>query len=68
MTKEERTTRLREIMEAHKLNAPAVGKILERSPQTVRSWTSKYADRTIPATSLRLLEREVTKPAAKAAK
>jgi len=59
MNQQDRTKRLREIMEEHSLNAPAVGKILDRSPQTVRSWRCAYEERAIPATSLKLLELAV---------
>jgi hypothetical protein len=59
MTQTTRTEQLRQIMAIHKLTAPAVGKILDRSPQTVRSWRCKYDQREIPATLLRLLELEV---------
>lgn len=51
-----RTKRLRELMDAHKLDAAAVGAILNRTAQTVRVWRSRYDARTIPAHSLQLLE------------
>lgn len=56
MTQTERTERLREVMRTNKLNAPAVGKLLNRSAQTVRSWRSTYDKRAIPALALELLE------------
>lgn len=64
MNQKERTKRLREIMRKHKLKAADVGRILDRSAQTVRSWRCAYEERAIPATSLRLLELEVAKPQA----
>lgn len=67
MTKDERTAQLREIMAAHKLNAPAIGKLLKRSPQTVRSWTCSYVQRAIPAHMLDLLQTKLA-PASKAGK
>lgn len=51
-----RTKRLRELMAAHKLDAAAVGKILDRTAQTVRVWRSRWDERTIPADALKVLE------------
>jgi hypothetical protein len=55
-----RTETLRNIMARHKLNAPDVGKLLNRSAQTVRSWTCANDQRTIPEHMLELLKTKVT--------
>ena len=52
----ERTKRLREIMHARKWTSADVAAILERTPQTVRVWRSRYDQRTIPADALKVLE------------
>lgn len=52
----ERTTQLRALMAAHKMNCTAVGEILGRKVQTVRIWRCNYEARTIPTDALRLLE------------
>lgn len=65
MNKEKRTERLREIMALHKLNAAAIGKLLKRSPQTVRSWACVYVQRAIPEPLLELLESKISKSGAK---
>jgi hypothetical protein len=57
-----RTERLIELMQAHELDAAAVGKILGRSPRTVLIWRCKDERRTIPDHSLQLLELAVAKP------
>lgn len=59
MNQEQRTEELRKIMADHRLKAPAVGKILNRSSQTVRSWACKNRGRSIPETALRLLKLTV---------
>jgi hypothetical protein len=59
MTKENRTKRLREIMAGHNLNAPDVGELLKRSPQTVRSWACANDQRAIPPHMLELLESKL---------
>lgn len=55
--KQKRAKRLREIMTAHNLDAQAVGKMLGRSPQTVRVWRCRNPSRPIPTNELRLLEK-----------
>lgn len=52
----ERTEQLRDIMSAHRLSAAEVGEILNRNPQTVRVWRSKYDARIIPADALNVLK------------
>lgn len=56
----ERTKRLRQLMDAHRLKSTDVARIMGCSEQTVRIWRCKNADRIIPAQSLRLLELEVS--------
>lgn len=55
----ERTKRLREIMEAHRLKSSDVARIMGCSEQTVRIWRCRHEGRVIPAQSLRLLELEI---------
>lgn len=50
------TKRLRELMAAARLNAPAVAELLNREAQTVRGWRVKTTTRPIPSTALELLE------------
>lgn len=58
METHERTQRLRTLMRKHKLSAADVGRMLDRTPQTVRNWACANPDRVIPKTDLRLLELE----------
>ena len=44
-------------MEQHKLNAPAVGRLLDRSAQTVRMW--RCESKIIPEHTLTVLELKV---------
>lgn len=53
---QDRTKRLRELMNAHKLKAADVGEMLGRSAQTVRVWRCKHDARTIPNDALKVLE------------
>jgi DNA-binding transcriptional regulator YiaG len=50
----ERTKRLLELMEQHRLEVADVAEILGRAPQTVRIWRSD--NQVIPADALKLLE------------
>lgn len=59
MTPDKRTDRLRALMAKYKLKAKDVGAILERSPQTVRSWSCAYVHRAIPEHALFKLEAEL---------
>ncbi|HDR9259593.1 TPA: hypothetical protein QDB21_005615 [Burkholderia vietnamiensis] len=52
-----RTARLKEIMAEHELNAPAVGRLLDRSAQTVRIWRCEA--KIIPEHTLAVLEQKV---------
>lgn len=58
MTPEERTARLRQLMQEHGLKAEDVGNILGITAQTVRVYRSKNAQ-TITEKNLRLLELEL---------
>lgn len=58
-----RTRALRALMQKHRLTAADVGRILDRSPTTVRIWACRHDARTIPATALRLLELELERAA-----
>jgi hypothetical protein len=61
MTKSnKRTEQLLKLMDEYNLNAPAVGRILGRTGQTVRSWRTA-SDRTIPDYLLRLLKHELAR-------
>jgi hypothetical protein len=55
------TQKLIDLMQKHKLKAADVGRILGKSPQTVRGWRCDNAVRIIPANELRLLELELAK-------
>lgn len=55
----ERTRALRDLMRAHRLKAADVGRILNKSPTTVRIWASRYDARSIPENELRLLRFEL---------
>lgn len=59
----ERTAKLIDLMQAHKLSAADVGRILEKAPQTVRVWRCKGEEKVIPTNELRLLELELAKKA-----
>jgi transcriptional regulator with XRE-family HTH domain len=50
----ERTQRLLELMEQHRLEVADVAEILGRAPQTVRIW--RCDNQVIPADALRVLE------------
>lgn len=52
----DRSLRLLEIMRTYGLRCVDVAQILDRQPQTIRVWRSKYTDRVIPADALKLLE------------
>lgn len=65
MNKDQRTEQLRAIMVRHKLNAPAVAKMLKRSAQTVRSWTCANDQRAIPEHMLDLLNSKLPAQGAK---
>lgn len=49
------TKKLHELMQQHKLSAPDVARMLDRTPQTVREWRVKNTARPIPAPMLELL-------------
>lgn len=51
-----RTEQLHQLMTEHGLSPAKVGKLLDRSPQTVRIWRCKSDARTIPAHALELLK------------
>jgi hypothetical protein len=51
----DRTKKLRALMEAHNLDSAAVGNILGRTAQTVRVWCCAN-EQTIPKDALRVLE------------
>jgi hypothetical protein len=52
----QRTKKLRDLMEAHKLRAADVGQMLGRKAQTVRVWACSYDAQIIPQDALELLE------------
>jgi len=52
----DRTTRLKNLMEQHKVTTKEVGELLDRSTQTVRCWRCQWESRTIPHHTLAVLE------------
>ena len=55
----DRTTRLKDLMVEHKVTPQQVGKLLDRSTQTVRSWRCQWEARTIPPHVLAVLEMKL---------
>lgn len=52
----ERTRLLRDLMRTHKLTCPDVAEKLDRSPNTVRMWSSESGGKIIPDGMVRLLD------------
>jgi hypothetical protein len=61
---DERTQKLKELMDTYQLTAAEVGEILGRNAQTVRVWRSSSTQH-IPADALRLLEMTLLHKGAK---
>lgn len=59
----ERTKKLRNLMSAHNLSIADVAKMLNRKPQTIRTWRCRSGVRVIPDHTLEVLETKVTRPA-----